>query len=86
MKLTAKIFLILIAIFAVFLYLQKRYLNRFNNDIEIFQMENPGKAQFERQIEQSYPSIFTNMTQNFHDLQKYSLATILILSQKNVVN
>ena len=82
MKLTTKIFLILIAILAVFLYLQKRYLNRFNNDIEIFQMENPGKAQFERQIEQSYPSIFTNMTQNFHDLQKYSLATISSIEVK----
>lgn len=82
MKLTAKIFLILIAILAVFLYLQKRYLNRFNNDIEIFQLENPGKAQFERQIEQSYPSIFTNMTQNFHDLQKYSLATISSIEVK----
>ena len=82
MKLTAKIFLILIAILAVFLYLQKGYLNRFNNDIEIFQLENPGKAQFERQIEQSYPSIFTNMTQNFHDLQKYSLATISSIEVK----
>jgi hypothetical protein len=82
MKLTTKIFLILIAIFAVFLYLQKRYLNRFNNDIEIFQLENPGKEQFERQIEQSYPSIFTNMTQNFHDLQKYSLSTISSIEVK----
>lgn len=76
MKLTTKIFVILIAIFGVFIYLQKKYLNRFNNDIEIFQMENPGKTQFERQVEQSYPSIFTNTTKNFHDLQKYSLATI----------
>ena len=72
MKLTTKIFVILIAIFGVFIYLQKKYLNRFNNDIEIFQMENPGKTQFERQVEQSYPSIFTNTTKNFHDLQKYS--------------
>ena len=82
MKLTTKLFLILIAILAVFLYLQKRYLNRFNNDIEIFQLENPGKEQFERQIEQSYPSIFTNMTQNFHDLQKYSLSTISSIEVK----
>lgn len=76
MKLSTKVFLILLAILGVFVYLQRKYLNRFNNDIEIFQMENPNKIQFERQVDQSYPSIFTNMTQNFHDLQKYSLDTI----------
>lgn len=76
MKTIVKIALILTAIFIFYLILQRKYLNRFNNDIEIFQIENPNKTQFEKQVEQSYPSIFTNMTQNFHDLQKYSLKTI----------
>jgi len=76
MRRVVKVALVLLSIFIIYIFLQRKYLNRFNNDIEIFQMENPNKDQFEKQIEQSYPSIFTNMTQNFHDLQKYSLKTI----------
>ena len=84
MKTIVKIALILTAIFIFYLILQRKYLNRFNNDIEIFQIENPNKTQFEKQVEQ-LSHIFTNMTQNFHDLQKYSLK-LLPLNLLNVKN
>ena len=76
MRTVVKVALVLLSILIIYIFLQRKYLNRFNNDIEIFQMENPNKTQFENQREKVIPEIFTNMTQNFHDLQKYSLKTI----------
>ena len=67
---------ILLIILIAFLFLQYRYLNRVNNDFEIFQIENPLKSQFEGITDQSYPSIFTNVSKNFFSLQTYSLEKI----------
>ena len=72
-----KILIICTLIFIFFIYLQRNYVNRYNNDIEIFQMENPNKKQFENQVDESYPSIFTNVSQNFKAIQEYSLASLV---------
>lgn len=77
-----KILIICTLIFIFFIYLQRNYVNRYNNDIEIFQMENPNKKQFENQIDESYPSIFTNVSQNFKAIQEYSLASLVSMEPK----
>ena len=74
---------ILLIILIAFLFLQYRYLNRVNNDFEIFQIENPLKNQFEGIVDQSYPSIFTNVSKNFFALQNYSLENINSMSKKS---
>ena len=77
-----KILLFSVAVLGFFLYLQRNYINRFNNDIEIFQIENPNKNQFEKNVELSYPTIFTSVSKNFKDIQKYSLNTLQEIDTK----
>ena len=82
MKTLYKIILVTIAVLCFFLYLQRNYVNRFNNDIEIFQIENPNKDQFEKNVELSYPTIFTSVSKNFKDIQKFSLKTLKEIEPK----
>lgn len=82
MKTILKILFVSFVVLCFFLYLQRNYVNRFNNDIEIFQIENPNKEQFEKNIELSYPTIFTSVSQNFKDIQKYSLKSLKEIEPK----
>ena len=69
-----KLFIILI-IFAV-VFFQLKSVNKVNNTFEILQAENPNKDQYEEIVSNAYPAIFTNVSENFFDLQKYSLDSI----------
>ena len=71
-----KIKLFVISVILVLIFLQFRVINQVNNKFEILQAENPNKDQFEKIVGNSYPAIFTNVSENFFDLQKYSLDSI----------
>jgi hypothetical protein len=71
-----KVRLFIISIILVMLFLQFRVINHVNNEFEILQAENPNKEQFEQICGNSLPAIFTNVSENFFDLQKYSLKSI----------
>ena len=77
---------ILLILIVVFIGLQYKYINRTNNDIEILQAENPNKNTFENILKSKAPSIFTNVSKNFFDLQKYSLESIHTMDAKSKEN
>ena len=77
---------ILLILIVVFIGLQYKYINRTNNDIEILQAENPNKYTFENILKSKAPSIFTNVSKNFFDLQKYSLESIHTMDAKSKEN
>tara|TARA_B100001027_G_scaffold208093_1_gene173109 strand:- start:775 stop:1437 length:663 start_codon:yes stop_codon:yes gene_type:complete len=79
-----KIFIILI-IFAV-VFFQLKAINKVNNKFEILQAENPNKDQFEEIVSNAYPAIFTNVSENFFDLQKYSLKSINAIDKDSRAN
>ena len=71
-----KVRLFIISIILVILFLQFKVITQVNNKFEILQAENPNKDQYEKIVGNNYPAIFTNISENFFDLQKYSLESI----------
>jgi hypothetical protein len=67
--------IVILIIFSV-VFFQLKSINKIKNEFEILQAENPNKDQFEEIVSNAYPSIFTNVSENFFDLQKYSLDSI----------
>tara|TARA_B100000242_G_scaffold281514_1_gene241850 strand:+ start:429 stop:1091 length:663 start_codon:yes stop_codon:yes gene_type:complete len=81
-----KIKLFVISIILVLIFLQFRVINQVNNKFEILQAENPNKDQFEKIVGNAYPAIFTNVSENFFDLQKYSLDSINKIDKESRAN
>ena len=71
-----KVKLFIISVVLVIVFLQFRVISQVNNKFEILQAENSNKEQFEKIVGNNYPAIFTNVSENFFDLQKYSLDSI----------
>ena len=71
-----KIRLFIISIILVIIFLQFKVIKQVNNKFEILQAENPNKEQYEKIVGNNYPAIFTNVSENFFDLQKYTLDSI----------
>ena len=71
-----KVRLFIISIILVIIFLQFKVITQVNNKFEILQAENPNKEQYEKIVGNNYPAIFTNISENFFDLQKYTLDSI----------
>lgn len=74
-------------IFLIFLIvLQIRDSNKTNNKFDILQVDNPNKEEFEKVLRQKSPTIATNVSQNFFDLQKMPPSNFYGLDAKSRSN
>ena len=69
MKNIVKTIILIVSI--ILLYLQFRYVNKVNNKFDILQVDNPNKTQFENILKPRSPTVFTDVSRNFYNLQKY---------------
>ena len=69
----------LFLIVLVYLFFQYSYINKINKTLDIYQIDNPNKNEFENILVSKSPTIFTNVSENFLSLQEYSLLEILKL-------
>jgi hypothetical protein len=84
-----KLIYIFLSIIVIFLYVQYKFVNKVNNDLNVLQIENPTKDIFENVLLSKSLSVFTNVSKNFYDIQKYSLKDIKTMddnSKKNFLN
>ena len=81
MKNIVKTIILIISI--ILLYLQFRYVNKVNNKFDILQVDNPNKTQFENILKSRSPTVFTDVSRNFYNLQKYSIEDIMSIDGKS---
>lgn len=74
-----KIVLLIIIIYLIFQY---NFTNKCNNKLDIYEIENPQKDKFDELINDKFPTIFTNVCENFFDLQKYTIYDIYKFKKK----
>ena len=63
----------------IYLFFQYSYINKINKTLDIYQVDNPNKNEFEKILVNKSPTIFTNVSENFLSLQEYTLLEILKL-------
>ena len=74
-----KVILLIIIVYLIFQY---KFINKCNNKLDIYEIENPQKKEFEELINAKYPTIFTNVCENFFDLQQYTIYDIYKFKKK----
>lgn len=75
---------LLFFIFLIFIItLQIKDSNKTNNKFDILQVDNPNKEEFEKVLHQKSPTISTNVSQNFYDLQKMPPRNFYTLDPKS---
>jgi len=83
------IILFISVILTAVLYTQFNFINKNNNNLETFESVNPNKTLFETKVNTRLPCIFNNITDQFNDLQKFSLESINSLdksTKKELIN
>jgi len=73
-------FKIIFIVLLIYLFFQYSYINKINKTLDIYQVDNPNKNEFEKLLVNKSPTIFTNVSENFLSLQEYTLLEILKLT------